>query len=105
MFALNGELPPLAEGAGSWFSVYAVTVAGGHLDFAGFADGSSPAMLGDQQVGLGLSLGQFLLELAQCSLQIFDLSLLIGYLLGEAFAQVAIAFHSLQGGTRQVIFF
>ncbi len=45
------------------------------------AHGARPAMLRNQQIGFGLRLGELLLELPQRSLQIFDLSFLIFYLL------------------------
>src|SRR6184192_1322308 len=48
------------------------------------------AMLRDQKISLGLRLGEFLLQLPQRSLQIFDLSFLIFDLLGKALAQITI---------------
>ena len=59
----------------------------------------------DQQIGLTPCLGELLLEAAQRGLQIFDLRLLIVDLLGEALAQIAIAFHPLQGDAGEVILF
>ena len=62
-------------------------------------------MLCDQQIGFSLGLRMFLLQLTQRSLQIFYLRFLVDDLLSEAFAQVAIALHPLQSGTRQIVLF
>ncbi len=64
---------------------------------------SGAAVLRDEQIGFGVGLGQFLIEIAQSGLQILNLGFLVFELLCEVRAQVAITFDAEQSGAGQVV--
>ena len=81
------------------------SVAHGGASILGLADGACASLLRDQQIGLGLRFGKFLLQLTKSGLQIFDLRLLIGDLFGETTGKLAIALDTMQSGAREFVVF
>ncbi len=74
-----------------------------HTRVAGLVQRPGAAMLGDQHVALGLRLGQLLLQLPQCRLEVFHLGGLVGHLVPKVRRQGSIAEGSLNRGSRQIV--
>src|SRR5712691_4568133 len=78
-------------------------VAHGHARVRGFAHGPCPSVTRDQQIGLGLCLGELLLQTAQRRFQVLHLHFLIRKLLLETATELAVALDTLQRGARQIV--
>src|SRR5579871_1057914 len=74
-----------------------------HARIAGLADRAGTPGLRDEHVRLGLRFRQLLLQLAERGLQILHLRLLVGYLLREVLAQLAIALDAQKRSSGQVV--